>query len=135
MRSLLFRFAIDLPGEQPDYVRPPGAVSPKYIELLENNTHIIYPLLAVVVLVLIVVGILQAWRSEDMDGVQKAEIKRDIIKELRRDVHGLTADVISKSIGVPSLKLLRILEEMQQDEMVESRTDTRRVTTWRLKGL
>lgn len=135
MLRRLCELLIDLPGQEPDYVRPPSAVNPRYIELLENNTSIIYPVLAVVVLVLIAVGILQAWRSEDMDGVQKAEIKRDIIKELRRDIHGLTAETISKSVGVPALKLLRLLEEMQNDEIVESRTDTRRLTTWRLKGL
>jgi hypothetical protein len=126
---------IDLPGQAPDYVRPPSATSPRYIELLENNTHLVYPALAVLVLLLIVLGILQAWRSEDMDGLQKAELKRDIIKELRREVHGLTADTISKAVGIPSLKLLRILEEMQKDNILESRTDTRRITTWKMKGI
>jgi hypothetical protein len=130
---LLTRFAIDLPGEPPDYVRPPSATTPRYIELLEGNTHLIYPALAVLVLVLIALGILQAWRSEDMDGVQKAELKRDVIRELRREVHGLSADALSKAVGVPSLKLLRVLEEMQKDNILESRTDTQRLTTWRMK--
>lgn len=128
-------FAFDLPGEPPDYVRPPGATSPRYFELLENNTHLIYPGLAVLVLLLIAVGILQAWRSEDMDGLQKAKLKREIIGELRREVHGMTADSLSKNLGVPSLRLLRILEEMQKDAILESRTDTRRITTWRMKGI
>jgi len=131
LRLLLLTF--DLPGEQPDYVRPPSATSPRYIELLENNTHLVYPALAVLVLVLISLGILQAWRSEDMDGLQKAELKRDVIKELRREVHGLSADALSKAVGIPSLKLLRVLEEMQKDNILESRTDTRRLTTWRMK--
>jgi predicted ArsR family transcriptional regulator len=87
------------------------------------------------VLILIGLGILQAWRSEDMDGLQKAELKREVIRELRREVHGLTADAISKAVGVPSLKLLRVLEEMQRDNILESRTDTARITTWRMKGL
>ena len=126
---------IDLPGQPPDYIRPPGATTPRYIELLENNTHLVYPALAVLVLVLISLGILQAWRSEDMDGLQKAELKRSIINELRREVHGMSADAISKAVGVPSLKLLRILEEMQKDNILESRTDTRRLTTWKMKGI
>jgi len=128
-------FVFDLPGQPPDYVRPPGSTSPRYFELLENNTHLIYPGLAVLVLLLIAVGILQAWRSEDMDGLQKANLKREIIGELRREVHGMTADSLSKNLGVPSLRLLRILEEMQKDSILESRTDTRRITTWRMKGI
>lgn len=128
-------FVFDLPGEPPDYVRPPGSTTPRYFELLENNTHLVYPGLAVLVLLLIAVGILQAWRSEDMDGLQKANLKREIIGELRREVHGMTADSLSKNLGVPSLRLLRILEEMQKDSILESRTDTRRITTWRMKGI
>lgn len=127
------RLGIDLPGQPPDYVRPPSATTPRYIEFLEGNTHLVYPALAVLVLVLIALGILQAWRSEDMDGVQKAELKRDVIRELRREVHGMSADALSKAVGVPSLKLLRILEEMQKDNILESRTDTQRLTTWRMK--
>jgi hypothetical protein len=133
LRVLLF--AIDLPGQTPDYVRPPSATAPRYIEQLETNTHLVYPAVAVLVLILIGLGILQAWRSEDMDGLQKAELKREVIRELRREVHGLTADAISKAVGVPSLKLLRVLEEMQRDNILESRTDTARITTWRMKGL
>ncbi len=131
--QLLTRLAIDLPGEPPDYVRPPSATTPRYIEFLEGNTHLAYPALAVLVLVLIALGILQAWRSEDMDGVQKAELKRDVIRELRREVHGMTADALSKAVGIPSLKLLRVLEEMQKDSILEARTDTRRITTWKMK--
>lgn len=133
--SRLLTLLLDLPGQAPDYVRPPSATSPRYIEFLESNTHLVYPALAILVLVLIAVGILQAWRSEDMDGLQKAELKRDIIKELRREVHGMTADAISKAVGVPSLRLLRVLEEMQTDNILESRTDTRRITTWKMKGI
>ncbi len=130
---LLTRLAIDLPGDTPDYDRPPSATTPRYLEFLESNTHLIYPGLAVLVLALIALGILQAWRSEDMDGVQKAELKRDVIRELRREVHGMTADALARAVGVPSLKLLRLLEEMQQDNIIESRTDTQRLTTWRMK--
>lgn len=125
---------IDLPGQAPDYVRPPGATTPRYIELLENNTHLVYPALAVLVLLLIALGILQAWRSDDMSGLQKADLKRDVIRELRREVHGMSADALSKAVGVPSLKLLRILEEMQNDKILESRTDTQRLTTWKMKN-
>lgn len=135
LTTRLLTLFFDIPGQPPDYVRPPGATNPKYFELLENNSHLIYPGLAVLVLLLIAFGILQAWRSEDMDGLQKANLKREIIGELRREVHGLTADALSKATGVPSLRLLRVLEEMQKDSILESRTDTRRITTWRMKGI
>ncbi|MCC6334474.1 MAG: hypothetical protein IT380_10865 [Myxococcales bacterium] len=124
-----------MPGEPTPYAKPVGATKVKYIELLENNSHIIYPLLAVVVVALIAFGVISAWRSEDMSGLQKAELKREIIRELRREIWGMTADALSKNVGVPRFKLLKILEEMQADNILEARTDTQRVTTWKMKGL
>lgn len=137
MKILLLAAAllIDMPGEPTPYAKPVGATKVKYIELLENNTHILYPLIAVVVVALIAFGVISAWRSEDMDGLQKAELKREIIRELRREIWGMTAESISKNVGIPRLKLVKILEEMQADNIVEARTDTRHVTTWKMKGL
>ncbi|MFZ5438788.1 MAG: hypothetical protein ACOZQL_02205 [Myxococcota bacterium] len=126
---------IDLPGDPPKYTKPAGSADVRYIELLENNTHIIYPILAVTVVALIAFGVISAWRSEDIDGLKKAELKREIIRELRREVWGMTADRLAKNIGVPGGRMLKLLEEMAEDSIVESRTDTSRVTTWRMKGL
>ena len=126
---------IKLGRDSDPYVRPSGATTAKYWEWLENNTHIIYPALTVTVLVLISLGVLQAWRSQDLDGVQKAELKRELVKELRREMHGCTVDMMSKVVGLPPFRLNKLLEEMQADGLLESRTDTRRITTWRLKGL
>jgi len=133
--ALLVFALIDLPGDPPHYTKPPGATDVRYIEILENNAHIIYPALAVLALVLIGLGILQAWRTEDMSGVQKAEIKRDVVRALRRQVHGMTVERLAKEVSVPPFKLLKILEEMAEGGITETRTDTSRLTTWRLKGL
>lgn len=135
LTTRVWLWLIEIPGEPPKYAKPPGATDVKYLEFLENNTHLIYPLLAIAVLVLIALGVLQAWRTEDMDGVKKAEVKREVIRELRREVHGLTVERLAKAVAVPPFKLLKILEEMAEDGITEQRTDTTRRTTWRLKGL
>lgn len=117
------------------YVKPQSATSPAYFELLERNTHIVYPALAVLVLVLLVAGILQAWRTQDLDGLQKAELKREVILELRKQTHGAPAEMIAKVVGLEPFKLVKLLEEMQKDGVVQSHTNTDRLTIWRLKGL
>jgi hypothetical protein len=106
---------------------------PPYFEWLEQNTHIVYPLLGVGTLVLLAVGIIQAWRSQDLDGLQKAEFKRQIILELRRDSFGVTAELLAKRIDLESLKIARLLEELQIEGLVSSSTNTHRITTWRMK--
>jgi hypothetical protein len=131
---LLTAALIGLPGDPPDYVKPTGSTGVRYFEFLESNTHIIYPLLAVLVVVLIAVGVASALRAEELDGHQKSEIKRDIIAELRREVHGITVEQLAKAIGLTSHKAYKVLEEMASDNIVESRTDTRRHTTWRMKN-
>lgn len=126
---------IDMPGEGPKYGKPVGSAYVRYFEWLENNTHIVYPIIAVVVVALIAFGVIQAWRTEDIDGLKKAEMKREIIRMLRREVYGMTADRLAKTLEIPGGRMLKLLEEMAEANIVESRTDTSRVTTWRMKGL
>lgn len=132
---LFFFLSFDLPGDPPNPAKPIGATRVKYIEALEDNTELIYPAMALLVIVLIALGILQAMRSDEMDSVKKAELKRDIIRYLRYDPLGLSVTALSKQVNVPAHRLFKVLEEMAEHGMVESFTNTRRETTWRVKGL
>ncbi len=105
-----------------------------FLEVLERNSHIVYPTLAVLVVVLLILGILEAWRSQDLDGLQKVELKREIILELRRQIGGASAETLAKAIGLESFKTVKLLEEMQHDGIVVSHTNTARLTLWRIKG-
>ncbi len=124
---------IDLPGQPPAYEKPQSATNVRYIEVLENNTHIIYPALALLAIIAIALGILQAFRADDMSGVDKAEVKREIIRELRRQIMGLSVESLSRATALPKLKVIKILEEMKDENIVDCRTDTARNTTWRIK--
>jgi hypothetical protein len=120
------------------FVPPPkhvGATNPPYIEMLEQNSHIIYPALAVLVLVLLVAGILQAWKTQDLDGLQKATLKKEIVVHLRQEIGGAPAEQLARALGVTPIKLMRLLEEMQKDGILASHTNTQRLTIWRLKGV
>jgi hypothetical protein len=134
---VLLAALFDLPGSGHNdaYVRPSGSMDVKYSEWFENHTTTLYPLLAIVVVALVAWGIITAWRGDDMDGLKKAELKREIIRILRRDVYGLSADKLASQLEIPGGKLLKLLDEMADENIVESRTSTSRVTTWRVKGL
>jgi hypothetical protein len=132
-RALLL--LLELPGAEPSYPKPISATNVKYIEFLEDNTHIIYPLLAIAVVALVSYAVIIAVRSTSMDLVLKAEIKRAVVQTMRREIHGVTVEMLSRLVGVPSFRLHKILEEMRKDGILEPRTDTHRITTWHLKGL
>ncbi|MDC0713877.1 hypothetical protein POL68_35760 [Stigmatella sp. ncwal1] len=125
-----------LPGQdnRPQYVRPASSMAPKYFELLEQNSHIIYPALGILALVLVVVGIVQAWRSQDMDGLSKNEFKRAIVNELRSNLSGLPGDVLARAIGLERLKTMKLLEQMQQEGMIISYMSSNRMMMWRVRG-
>lgn len=106
-----------------------------YFEVLERNSHIVYPALAVLVTLLLVAGILQAWRTQDLDGLAKVELKREIILELRRQMGGVSADRLSQAVGLENFKTVKLLEEMQRDGILISHTNTSRLTLWRIKGV
>ncbi len=119
----------------PEALKSHPSSGPEYIEILEKNTHIVYPVLAVLVLVVLMAGILQAWKTQDLDGLQRAELKKEIILQLRRDTFGASVEQLARRIKLDPLKLVQLLEQMQNEGKVVSTTDTQRLTTWRIKGV
>jgi hypothetical protein len=111
-----------------------GVGSLSYIDVLEQNSHIIYPGLAVLAVGLVVLGVLSAWRSQEVAGLRKAELKREIILELRRQAVGMSGDAIARAIGLQPLAAMKLLEELQRDNILVSYTNTQRLTLYRLKG-
>jgi IclR-like helix-turn-helix domain-containing protein len=118
-----------------DPERPTSSVDPNYFELLERNSHIVYPALALLVLGLVTVAILQASKAHDMDGAVKAEFKKLIIDELRRYPAGLETPDLAAATGLDRSKLVRLLDQMQQEGVLVSHTTTQRQTVWRVKGV
>lgn len=125
-----------IPGrdDTPQYDKPNSAMESSYIELIEQNSHIIYPSLGIITLVLLVLGILQAWKSQDMDGLTKNEFKRAIINELRSNLAGLPGEVLARAIGLDRLKTVKLLEQMQQEGMVISYMSSNQMMLWRVRG-
>ncbi len=132
--ALLAALFPSIPGITPEYQKPDESLSGGYFAILEQQGHVIYPALGLLVLVLLAFGIIQAWRSEQLDGLQKTEFKREIVLILRRQLGGETVDVIARRIGLEPLRTVRLLEEMQADGILASHTSTDRKTMWRVKG-
>jgi hypothetical protein len=125
-----------MPGQDdtPKYVKPTSPMAPKYIEMLEQNSHIVYPALGILTLLVVVAGIFQAWKSQDMDGLSKNEFKRAIVNELRRNLSGLSGEMIARAVGLDRLKTVRLLEQMQQEGMVNSYMSSTQMMMWRVRG-
>lgn len=122
------------PATPPDYPRPPSATAPTYLEILESNTHLLYPALGVLALVMIALGIIQALQRDEVTPETKLEWKRLVIAELRRRLAGRTLPELSEATGVPPRRLAALLEDLQKDAIVEPKAEAGR-TVWRMRGL
>ncbi|MBL9038899.1 MAG: hypothetical protein JNG84_10315, partial [Archangium sp.] len=88
------------------------------------------PALLLGALAVIVVGIFVAMRGDGLglDGVQRSEVKREIIRQLRANVGGLTTDALADSVAMRSRQVAMLLAEMLRDNVVE-----RHDAVWRMK--
>ena len=134
--TLIWKLGVDGPpgflNKPVDEIHIPIHLS--YMEFLEKNRGILYPALAGLALLLILFGLVQAWRGHEMDGAKKAEIKKDIALELRKAGGATSADVIARAIGLEKFKTVKILEEMLEDGTIITYTNTQRLAVWQLKG-
>jgi hypothetical protein len=132
---LLLAQLFTMPGEQIEAPRPVTATQLKYLEVIEQNAHIVYPAVGILALLLIAAGILQAWRTQDIDGLQKTELRREVLLELRRQLSGLPAELLARRLDIEPFRMVKLLEEMQRDGVLVSHTNTHRLTVWRVKGV
>lgn len=115
--------------------KPASSVDPGYFDLLERNSHIIYPVLGLLVLALVAMALIQASKAQDMDGAVKTEFKKLIVDELRRYPAGLETPDLADVTGLDRGKLVRLLDQMQQEGALISHVTTQRQTVWRVKGV
>ena len=106
-----------------------------YLELLERNSHILYPTLAVITLALVSAGVLQALRAQKVDGALTSRHKQIIVDALRSQPVGLPATSLAGQLGLDTHKTVRLLEQMQQDGLLVSYTNSQRILLWQVKGL
>jgi hypothetical protein len=90
------------------------------LSFLEQNTHILYPLFAIGTVALLGMGIFLAWRSDEMSAVLKAEYKREVMIQLRRQPSGLTVAKLAKVLQLSVHKTAQLVEEMANDRQVRA---------------
>ena len=68
---------------------------------------------------LLVWGIFRAWRSNDLDGLQKAELKRDLIVALRARPGGLSAELLAREVELDRLQVAQLADELAKEGVLE----------------
>ncbi len=106
---------------------------PSYIEFIERNQGIVYPAVAGFVLLLILLGIFQSWRSHELDNEKKNELKKQIVVALKKVGGVAEAEFIASGIRLEKFTTVKLLEEMLKDGTLMRYTNTQRLDVWKLK--
>lgn len=104
-------------------------------EWLELHGHIVFPIIGVVTLVILVVGLVSAFRSDEISGMVKVEYKRELIHGLRRNPGGFTLQEMVKLLKLRPRQIELLLEEFVEDGLLVIQKDRQRGKIWRLRGV
>jgi hypothetical protein len=96
----------------------------------DRHTQVVFPTLVVLSLIVLLTGIIQAFRSEDLRGTDRVELKREVLVAVRRHPGGVAAEQLSKDTGIQTRLLVKLLEDMQRIGWVTCFTNTQRLTLW-----
>ena len=90
------------------------------LEVLDEYGHIIYPALGVLVIILLAASVFSAWRAPRIEGVEKARIKGDTIRLMRKNVGWITAIEVAQHLEVDAHVAAILLNEMKDDGLLTS---------------
>ena len=74
-------------------------------------------------------------RGSAVDALRRAELKREIVFEMRRRMAPQSALEMAKHLTLDVFETARLLDTLVKEGLLESYTSTDRLTRWRLKGL
>ncbi len=102
-------------------------------EFLAQHKHIIYPVLALLVIVLLIAAVANAWKTPEIAGAEKARLKGEIIRFMRKHIGWATAAEVGKGLEVETQVAATLMQEMKEDGLlVTAMMDS--LLHYRLKG-
>ena len=102
-------------------------------DFIEQNSHILFPLLALLAVVLLVGGIVHAWRTPELAGAEKARLKGEIIRTLRNNIGWMTAQEAAEKLDIETHTAASLMDEMKRDGVLVSGTMESRIH-YRIRG-
>jgi hypothetical protein len=109
--------------------------------LLNSPTELVAILAALTFFVLVTGLVMMVWRSVvgrrggRLDVLRRAELKREIVFEMRRRMAPQSAAEMGKHLTLNVFETASLLDALVKEGLLESYTSTDRLMRWRLKGL
>ncbi len=105
-----------------------------WVDIIDEHAGILLPALAITTIVVLVAGVIHAWKTPEIAGAARAHVKGEIIRLLRNKLGWMTAQQVGEKLGLETHTAATLLEEMKRDGIVVSGILEER-THYRLKGV
>ncbi len=91
-------------------------------DFIEQNSRILLPLLALLMVVLLVASVINAWKTPEIAGAEKARLKGEIIRTLRSHIGWMTAQEVAEKLDIETHTAASLMDEMKRDGVLVSGT-------------
>lgn len=122
----------DTPITEGNY-KEPGWLSP-LMQLNDRFGFIIWPAVGLLVVAAVVAAVLKSASRQTIPGPERIKVKKDVIHELRRQIHGMSLEQIQQMVGHPREPLHELLEEMVKDGMLRNAVNSKGAQLYKLPG-
>ena len=103
------------------------------LDFIEQNSRILLPLLALLMIVLLAAGVVHAWKTPEIAGAEKARLKGEIIRTLRSHIGWMTAQEAAERLDIETHTVASLMDEMKRDGVLVSGTIESRIH-YRVRG-
>ena len=105
------------------------------MQLNDRFGFILWPTLGLVVIGAIVLAVLKSATHKTIPGEDRVRVKKEIVQELRRKLHGQSLEELCKLVGHPAGPLTELVDEMVKDGMIERDVNSKGAQLFKLPGM
>jgi hypothetical protein len=85
---------------------------------IEQNSAVVYPAIAIVIVGLIVGALMASWKSDEMNAEQRGQLKMKIMQIMRRRISGVSAQIVAAELQIDISVAAKLLNELAEEGLV-----------------
>lgn len=123
----------DVPINEGNYQEPEWFTP--LMQFSDRYGVIVFPIVGLLVVGAIVLAILKSASHKTIPGPERMHVKKEVIHELRRQIHGMSLEQLARHVGQHREALRALLEEMIKDGMLKQQQNSKGAQVYKLPGM
>ncbi|MBS2032272.1 MAG: hypothetical protein JST54_30510 [Deltaproteobacteria bacterium] len=105
------------------------------MQINDRFGFILWPTLGLLVIGAIVMAVLKSATHKTIPGEDRLRVKKEIVQELRRKLHGQSLEELCKLVGHAPGPLTELVDEMVKDGMIKRDVNSKGAQLFKLPGM